>query len=170
MATALRLCPGVVRVPARHERYAEYKETIQILSDAVLAFLLVASTEHGSRRYAAFANRYGIESLQSARFYGQRRADEGRFLASQIERGVLPDDILLSTPGAGALPYYTRWPTLDYLGLKQALETLQVEATVLAIAAGDLSSGKQISQSDLRRLDEAAKRVANVREVLYGRR
>ncbi|MBW2271801.1 MAG: hypothetical protein JRG96_00915 [Deltaproteobacteria bacterium] len=84
---------------------------------ALCAILLVGITEHGSRHYAAFANRYGIESLQSARFYGQRRSEEGRFLASQIEQGVLPDDLLLCAGGAGALPYYTRWPTLDYRGL-----------------------------------------------------
>jgi len=79
--------------------------------------ILVGVTEHGSRRYAAFANRFGVESLQSARFYSERRSEEGRFLASQIEKGLLPDDLVLCAGGAGALPYYTGWPTVDYFGL-----------------------------------------------------
>jgi hypothetical protein len=84
---------------------------------ALLALLLVAVTEHGSKRFDAWANRHGIESLQSAQFYTKRRSEEGRYLGSLIEKGVLPGNLLLSTGGAGALPYYTRWPTVDYWGL-----------------------------------------------------
>ena len=37
-----------------------------------------------------------------------------------IDQGALPKDLVLAVSGAGALPYYTEWPTVDVLGLNDA--------------------------------------------------
>ena len=47
----------------------------------VLALAMVARTHYGSRRYASFAGRYGVESIQSAKFYTQHRTQDGRLIA-----------------------------------------------------------------------------------------
>ena len=44
-------------------------------------------------------------------------ADEGRFLRGLIEQGLLPDDLVLCVGGAGAVPYYTGWTTVDRRGI-----------------------------------------------------
>ena len=56
----------------------------------------------------------GVDAIAG---YAKLRRHEGQALRGWIDRGVLPDDLRISTGGAGALPYYTRWPVLDYRGL-----------------------------------------------------
>lgn len=61
--------------------------------------------------------RHGIASLSLIDDYARQRTGEGRFLRDLVERGLLPGDIVLAVGGAGALPYYTGWPTVDRLGI-----------------------------------------------------
>lgn len=86
------------------------------LGFAAAAALLI-TTHLGSVSAAAKQSRHHIESIDGTRAYALERAHEGKVLASYIEAGVLPKDLLLCVGGAGALPYYTGWPTLDFRGL-----------------------------------------------------
>lgn len=61
-----------------------------------------------------------IASVNALRFYAFTRAQQGMFLRSLIDEGILPDDLVLGVGGAGALPYYVMWPTVDFIGLTDA--------------------------------------------------
>lgn len=87
-----------------------------VLGVAVAAALLT-TTHLGSVSSDAKRNRHHIESIERTRDYALDRARQGRILAGYIESGVLPRDLMLCVGGAGALPYYTNWPTLDFRGL-----------------------------------------------------
>jgi hypothetical protein len=78
---------------------------------------LVVTTHVGSRRPEAVRLRYGITSVQAAGQYGAWRVEEGVFLRRLIDEEILPADLVLCVTGAGAIPYYTDWPTVDSLGL-----------------------------------------------------
>jgi hypothetical protein len=84
---------------------------------AVVAALLLLATLGAMQRSAADDPRHGIASLEVIRDYANRRAASGKFLRGQIDAGILPADIVLCVGGAGALPYYTDWPTVDRLGI-----------------------------------------------------
>lgn len=86
------------------------------LGIAVAAALLV-TTHLGSVSPAAKLARHHIEPIGGTRDYTLERMREGKILAGYIEAGLLPKDLLLCVGGAGALPYYTGWPTLDFRGL-----------------------------------------------------
>ena len=81
---------------------------------------LLFATYAGSRRPEAVFLRHGVTSIQGVSHYAMRRAGEGKFLRSLIDRGMLPRDLVLGVTGAGAVPYYTDWPTVDALGLNDA--------------------------------------------------
>lgn len=59
----------------------------------------------------------GIVSIKNITEYANSRIKQGKFLRKQIEQGVLPADIILALGGAGAVPYYTGWTTIDRRGL-----------------------------------------------------
>ncbi len=63
---------------------------------------------------------YGVMSVPGIRQYTERRIDEGRFLRARIDARVLPAELVLGLGGAGAVPYYTRWTTVDRRGLNDA--------------------------------------------------
>lgn len=84
---------------------------------AALALALLLTTHLGSRRAAAAGVRHGVAGIEIIRDYAKRRADSGKFLRNWIERGLLPRDVVLCVGGAGALPYYTGWPTVDRRGI-----------------------------------------------------
>jgi hypothetical protein len=86
------------------------------LGVAVAAALLM-TTHLGSISPDARRNRHHIESIERTRDYALERAREGKILAKYIASGLLPRDLMLCVGGAGALPYYTDWPTLDFRGL-----------------------------------------------------
>jgi len=87
-----------------------------VLAIAAAAALLV-TTHLGSISPAAKVDRYHIESIARTRDYAAGRAEQGKILRRYIDEGVLPTDLMLCVGGAGALPYYTGWPTLDFRGL-----------------------------------------------------
>jgi hypothetical protein len=84
------------------------------------AVVALASSLAGSRGAGVEGMRHHVESLNTVRTYGARRAEEGRFLRSLVDRGLLPENLVLCVGGAGAVPYITRWPTLDRRGLNDA--------------------------------------------------
>ncbi|MFT5443747.1 MAG: arabinofuranosyltransferase, partial [Myxococcota bacterium] len=81
------------------------------------AMALLATTHLGSISPAAKLDRHHIESIESTRDYANERARQGKILAGYIEAEVLDQDMQICVGGAGALPYYTGWPTLDFRGL-----------------------------------------------------
>ncbi len=87
---------------------------------AVVAIGLPLTTHGGSSRWGAQPIRYGVASVRAIAQYAERRTEEGRFLRTLIDRGALPKDLVLAVSGAGAVPYYTEWPTVDVLGLNDA--------------------------------------------------
>jgi hypothetical protein len=80
---------------------------------ALVAFLWTSA--RGGRWQGG--SRDGIQPIAGVRAYAERRIAEGRFLREHIERGELPRDLVLCVGGAGAVPYYTRWTTVDRRGL-----------------------------------------------------
>jgi len=82
------------------------------------ALALLATTHLGFERVPG--NRYGLQSVEGITHYTRMRQEEGRTLRRFIEQGVLPRDVVLCVGGAGAVPYYTRWTTVDRRGLNDA--------------------------------------------------
>jgi hypothetical protein len=90
---------------------------LSIAMAAVVTAGLLLATHVGSARPESRGQRQGIAGIEFIRDYAARRAESGKFLRGWIEDGRLPDDVVLCVGGAGALPYYTRWPTIDRLGI-----------------------------------------------------
>jgi hypothetical protein len=109
IAEGMRL--GVERLPASGTR-----RVAAALGCAALLGATAFAGPHPSR-----AERHGVAPLESIAAYGAQREEEGRFLRSLVDAGLLPDDLLVAAKGAGALPYYTRWPAVDAGGLSDAL-------------------------------------------------
>jgi hypothetical protein len=62
-------------------------------------------------------HRHGMVRVEDTRRYAERRGESGRFLRSLVEKGYLTGDELIALGGAGALPYYSGFPVLDFRGL-----------------------------------------------------
>lgn len=87
------------------------------LPAALGAAALLTLTWLGTESPDARKKRHGIESIEDTRWYAGYRIRQGKGLRALIDRGLLPRDLVLATGGAGALPYYTGWTTVDVLGL-----------------------------------------------------
>jgi len=83
-----------------------------------VALALLGTTHLGFDRVPG--NRFGLQTVEGIDQYTRKRQDEGRTLRDAIERGALPRDLVLCVGGAGAVPYYTRWTTVDRRGLNDA--------------------------------------------------
>lgn len=86
---------------------------------ALAVAALIGATVHGSWQAdrAQLPPSHGINSVANVKSYAARRADEGRRLRQLIDAGVLDSHLVLAVTGAGAVPYYTDWPTVDRHGL-----------------------------------------------------
>jgi len=84
---------------------------------AALAGLVLVATQLGSARPEARVTRIGVASVQDCKRYGARRQADGQALRALIDRGILPRGLRIAVGGAGALPYYTDWYTVDVFGL-----------------------------------------------------
>ncbi len=60
---------------------------------------------------------HGINSVANIKGYAARRAEAGRKLRELIDAGLLDPSLVLAVNGAGVVPYYTDWPTVDKHGL-----------------------------------------------------
>ena len=85
---------------------------------AAAALALLVTTQLGFERVPG--GRYGLRSVVGITEYTKKRQEEGRTLRAFIEQGVLPRELVLGLGGAGAVPYYTGWETVDRRGLNDA--------------------------------------------------
>jgi arabinofuranosyltransferase len=69
-----------------------------------------------------------VASLHQIKAHAAGRKEQGQLLRNLVLSGDLPQDLRISVRGAGALPYFSRLHTLDYLGLSDA-----------RVAAGDIT-------------------------------
>jgi hypothetical protein len=81
------------------------------------ALALVVATAIGSREESQIFQRHGVASLAGIARYADERAEQGRLLRAMIDAGQLPAELTIAVGGAGALPYFTRWTTVDRHGL-----------------------------------------------------
>jgi hypothetical protein len=88
------------------------KVGVPVVAMAIVA--LLSATSLGFDRVPG--NLYGLQTVEGIDQYTRKREDEGRTLRDAIERGVLPRDLVLCVGGAGAVPYYTGWTTVDRRG------------------------------------------------------
>jgi arabinofuranosyltransferase len=86
---------------------------------SAIVLVLLALTLHGSleRHDAQLPRVRGVASVAAIRAYAARRITEGRTLRRLIDAGDLDRGLVLGVTGAGAVPYYTDWPTVDSHGL-----------------------------------------------------
>jgi hypothetical protein len=87
---------------------------------ATIAAALVVTTHLGSIRAEAKVTRASVASVEDCKRYGARRAQDGKMLHSWADRGLVPGDLRIAVGGAGGLPYYTDFYTVDVFGLNDA--------------------------------------------------
>ncbi len=87
---------------------------------SLVALLMLFLTVVGSRSPEALWNRGGVASIREMKEFAETRIEDGLFLKRHIESGALPSDVIICVGGAGAVPYYTGWPTVDYHGINDA--------------------------------------------------
>jgi arabinofuranosyltransferase len=78
---------------------------------------LIWTTHYASINPIPYSNRASNNTLGNIKIYADSRAAQGKFIRSLIDEGILPQDIVLGVGGAGAVPYYTKLPTVDRRGL-----------------------------------------------------
>ncbi len=114
------IADGLILIWRVASRNSQPRRVAAAVGVAVVASALVTTTLLGSTRPEAVRTRDSIASLGAIHAYAEQRIAEGRSLREAIDRGVLPADLKLAVTGAGALPYYTMWPTVDIYGLNDA--------------------------------------------------
>jgi hypothetical protein len=82
-----------------------------------IGLALLVTTATGSRGEEANGVREQVAGLGTIERYATRRTEEGRFLRELVERGDLPEDLVICVGGAGALPYYSGLTTVDRRGI-----------------------------------------------------
>lgn len=93
------------------------KETSLIKSFAGLASIaLITTTVLGSNSPVP-KKEFGIASIRGIRNYADDRIWEGKTIRSFVEKGAISPDTVIAVGGAGALPYYSKLPTIDRRGL-----------------------------------------------------
>jgi hypothetical protein len=110
------------------------------------ALALLALTHLGSIRPEAGTFRHDVEPIEATRDYGAMRVGQGKALRELIEAGTLPDDLVFCTGGVGAVPYYTGWPTVDYVGLNDVRIARQPLAERGAIAHEHRASREYLAE------------------------
>ncbi len=117
--------PGAIRKPGLARGFAALA--------GVLALVVLGLTYRGNRTGTSMAYmgtdqelpinelvERKIASVNALRFYAFIRSEQGKFLRSAIDEGLLPEDLIFGVGGAGALPYYTMWQSVDFIGLTDA--------------------------------------------------
>ena len=108
---------GLATLAGAASRTSALNSALRLASAALLVALLW-TTAVGYERVPGTS--YDVISVPGIRNYTNRRIDEGNTLRTFIEQGVLPRDLVLCVGGAGAVPYYTGWTTVDRRGLNDA--------------------------------------------------
>ena len=107
---------GLAQLAQRLARLGPSRGAAHALAGA-FALALLAATLLGAQRPEAQKLRAGVNPTWAIGHYARGRAFQGQQLRRWSERGLLPADLVLCVGGAGALPYYTDWITIDRLGL-----------------------------------------------------
>jgi hypothetical protein len=89
-------------------------------ASVVLSLGLLGTTVFGGGRDVGPGSRFGNVDVETIKRYADERARQGRTLKALIERGRLPAELVTAMSGVGAVPYYTRWTTVDRHGLNDA--------------------------------------------------
>lgn len=87
------------------------------LGAGCIALLLFSTTLYGTIRGETSRDNTGVADLGVAKRYAERRVREGILLRESIDKGALPKDAVICVIGAGAVPYYTKWETIDFHGI-----------------------------------------------------
>ncbi len=86
---------------------------------AACAVALVATTATGELKGASLKDlfRLGVGTIDFMQLTTESWTEQALFLRQLIDEGLLPEDTVLAIGGAGVIPYYTRLPTIDIVGL-----------------------------------------------------
>jgi hypothetical protein len=87
------------------------------LASLVAVVGLLWTTHWGSIHPFTYRYMLGISPLAAIKQYADGRAEQGKFIRSLIDEGILPEDVFIAVGGSGALPYYSKLPTIDRRGL-----------------------------------------------------
>jgi len=110
------------------------------LAAAVLALLVVADAVHNWRmtgRALEVDSRQGVDSIGWLKQFVTQTSAIGRYVALEY-----PEGTTLATTAAGVIPYYSRMPTMDMLGLNDVSVAHQVPAT------GDRPGHRKVAPED----------------------
>jgi arabinofuranosyltransferase len=78
---------------------------------------LLWTTHYGSTHPITYKHRAGNTPLEDIKRYADSRAEQGKFIRSLVDEGILPRDLVIALAGSGAIPYYTELPTVDRRGI-----------------------------------------------------
>lgn len=86
---------------------------------AACAVALVATTATGELKGASLKDllRLSVGTIDFMQLTTESWTEQALFLRGLVDDGLLPDDTMLAVGGAGVIPYYTRLPTIDIIGL-----------------------------------------------------
>lgn len=109
---------GLARLSTLAER--RYASRVCLWLSVAVASATLLANHSGSRRPEAAQLRHEINSLERIKRYADRRSIEGKLLRQYIDQGSIRADTRIAVGGAGALPYYSGLPAIDYFGLNDA--------------------------------------------------
>ena len=86
---------------------------------AVCAVALVVTTAVAELKGASLKALFqlGVGTIDFMQLTTETWTEQGLFLRQLVDEGLLPDDTVLAIGGAGIIPYYSRLPTVDIVGL-----------------------------------------------------
>lgn len=86
---------------------------------AASAVALLATTITGELKGASLKDllQLGVGTIDFMQLTTESWTEQGLFLRQLVDEGLLPDDTVLAIGGAGVIPYYSRLPTIDIIGL-----------------------------------------------------
>lgn len=85
---------------------------------AAVTIALVVTTATGRLESNIFE--LGTATVQGMQEITRRATEQGLFLRSLVDEGLLAGNTRIAVGGAGAVPYYSRLPAVDILGLNDA--------------------------------------------------
>ncbi len=86
---------------------------------AACAVTFLTTTATGELKGASFKNLFqlGVGTIDFMQLSTDTWTEQGLFLRRLVDEGLLPDDVVLAIGGAGIIPFYSRLPTIDIVGL-----------------------------------------------------
>ncbi len=78
---------------------------------------LLWTTHYGAAHPIAKKYRHGNGTLEGIQKFANGRVEQASFIKGLIDKGVLPEDLVIGVGASGAVPYFTGLPTVDRRGL-----------------------------------------------------